>query len=71
MHLYIASQYIYIIHSHIHVCMCMYMHVVINDAPMQHKPTPRKHEDGVRGAGYTPIVKENERFVKYYQVISK
>ncbi|CAI7989858.1 hypothetical protein GBAR_LOCUS353 [Geodia barretti] len=24
-------------------------------------------EPGVRGAGYTPIVKENDRFVKYYQ----
>ena len=28
-------------------------------------------EPGVRGAGYTPIVKENDRFVKYYQVCQK
>lgn len=37
----------------------------------QHKSSQNESEGaGVRGAGYTPIVKENARFVKYYQVMS-
>lgn len=36
----------------------------------RNKPSQNEPEDkGVRGAGYTPIVKENARFVKYYQVM--
>lgn len=36
----------------------------------RNKPSQNEPEGkGVRGAGYTPIVKENARFVKYYQVM--
>ena len=34
----------------------------------QHCDQSRDDRDGVRGAGYKPIIKENARFEKYYQV---
>lgn len=46
-----------------------YLSAVIFLFAQRNKPSRNEPEDkGVRGAGYTPIVKENARFVKYYQV---
>ena len=46
----------------------LFVYILLSQHNKLNQDKPR---DGVRGAGYTPIVKENARFVKYYQVMGK
>ena len=56
------QHYVWILRRCIYVCVIFLL---------QPNSGADSAEDGVRGAGYTPIIKENDRFVKYYQVGNK
>lgn len=53
-----------------HCCVQYSSAILVFIFSQRNKPSQNEPGDGgVRGAGYTPIVKENARFVKYYQVM--